>query len=181
MYLVRDNTARAQVSTPWRENVRPHVCPHQCLSPAPAPALLGTGSLHVLLLQPHALWPPETSRLQHPLSGLCRETQSHHAQPRLNAFSAAPTGTLPVSPPLVPSSPPQGLAMPLASQSLENVCFMAFFAAALALQNCQHLSVYIINSPPISNSIESTFSPLLVVPKLYTQLISKYQFRNLAR
>lgn len=52
---------------------------------------------------------------------------------------------------------------------------------ALALQNHCHLSLCIINSPPISDSIESTFSPLPVVSKLYTQLISKYQFRNLAR
>lgn len=161
--------------------MRPHVCLHQCLSPAPASVLLGTGSLLALLSQPPAPWPPETSWLQHPLSGLCRETQFHDAQPWLNGCRTAPTGTLPVSPPLVPSSPPQGLAMPLASQSLENVCFTAFFTAALALQNCQHLSVCIINSPPISNSIESTFSPLLVVSKLYTQLISKHQFRNLAR
>lgn len=59
--------------------------------------------------------------------------------------------------------------------------FYSFLHSALFLQNRQHLSHCIINSPPISNSIESTFSPLPVVPKLYTQLISKYQFRNLAR
>lgn len=87
----------------------------------------------------------------------------------------------PVSPPLAPPLMPQALALPLALQSLGNVCFMAFLSIAPALQNRCRLSPCIINSPPLSNSIESTFSPLPVVLKLYTQLTSKYQFRNLAR
>lgn len=88
-----------------------------------------------------------------------------------------PTRASPPAPPFVP----RALVLPLALRSLENICFMASFFPDLALQNRCRLSPCIINSPPISNSIESTFSLLPVVLKLYTQLISKYQFRNLAR
>lgn len=143
-----------------------------------SPGLLGTAPP-----LPHGR--PRPPGPQHPLPGLCRDRISRCSTLAGRPFSprprAVPTGTLPASPRPVPPSSPRARVMPLASQSLENVCFAACFATVLALQNHRHLSLCIINSPPISKSIESTFSPLPVVPKLYTQLISKYQFRNLAR